>query len=189
MKTFLWWNLDYLNIFQSIYNHFLIWPTFYLKRGCGLKKAKIKIVTCNRFTVLNEYHFYGPKIFRLDKNLNFSKLNLARSIKFSEQLVMIIVHNIFHFEGYWSIFQSLICKLKPIFDVCQMIIFWSLLFGGQRLFWGQKLVRSKNGYKLIERYLDNLNFIIKKFSPEINHYLQKSQFFTVLINTNHPVKE
>ena len=154
----------------------MIWPTFDLKTACGLKKAKIKIVTCNRFTVLNEYHFYGPKIFRLDKNLNFSKLNLARSIKFSEQLVMIIVHDIFHFEGYWSIFQSLICKLKPIFDVCQMIIFWSLLFGGQRLFWGQKLVISKNGYKLIERYLDNLNFIMKKFSPEINHYLQKRYF-------------
>ena len=40
---------------------------------------------------------------------------------------------------------------------------------------------------MIERYLDNLNFIIKKFSPEINHYLQKSQFFTVLMNKNHPV--
>ena len=41
---------------------------------------------------------------------------------------------------------------------------------------------------MIERYLDNLNFIIKKFSPEINHYLQKSQFSTVLINTNHPIE-
>ena len=109
--------------FQFIYKHYLIWPTFDLKTAYGLKKVKIKKVTCNRFTVLNEYHFYGPKIFRLDKNLNFSKLNLARSIKFSEQLIMIIAHDIFHFEGYWSIFQSLICKLKPIFDVTQMIIF------------------------------------------------------------------
>ena len=140
------------------------------------KKAKVKIFTCNRFTILNEYHFYGPKIFMFDKNLNFSKLNLARSIKFSEQLLMIIVHDIFHFEGYWSIFQLLIFKSKPIFDACQMIIFWSLLFGGQRLFWGQKLVRLKNGYKLIERHLGNLNFIIKKYSPEINHYLKKSNF-------------
>ena len=147
------------------------------KQPVASETAKIKIFTCNRFTVLNEYHFYGPKIFRLDKNLNFSKLNLARSIKFSEQLVMIIVHDIFHFEGYWSIFQSLICKLKPIFDACQMTIFWSLLFGGHRLFWGQRLVKSKNGYKLIERYENDLNFIIKKFSPEINHYLQKVIFY------------
>ena len=154
----------------------MILPTFNLKIASGLKKAKIKIFTYNRFTVLNKYCFYGPKIFKMDKNLNFSKLNLARSKKFSEQLDMIILHDIFHFEGYWSIFQSLICKLKPIFDVCQMIIFWSLLFGSQRLFWGQKLVISKNGYKLIERYLDNLNFIMKKFSPEINHYLQKRYF-------------
>ena len=152
VKTILWWILDHLNIFQSIYNHFLIWPTFDLKTASGLKKAKIKIFTYNRSTVLNKYCFYGPKIFKLDKNLNFSKLNLARSKKFSEQLDMIILHDIFHFEGYWSIFQSLICKLKPIFDACQMTIFWSLLFGGHRLFWGQKLVKSKNGYILIERY-------------------------------------
>ena len=143
MKIILWWILDHLNIFQSIYNHFLIWPIFDLKTASGLKKAKIKIFTYNRFTVLNKYHFYGPKIFKMDKNLNFLKLNVARSKRFSEQLVMIVVHDIFHFEGYWSIFQSLICKLKPIFDVCQMIIFWSLLFGSQRLFWGQKLVGSK----------------------------------------------
>ena len=154
----------------------MIWPIFDLKTASGLKKAKIKIFTYNRFTVLNKYHFYGPKIFKMDKNLNFLKLNVARSKRFSEQLVMIVVHDMFHFEGYWSIFQSLICKLKPIFDACQMIIFWSLLFGGQRLFGGQKLVRSKNGYNLIERYLDNLNFNIKKISPEIKHYLQKSNF-------------
>ena len=154
----------------------MIWPIFDLKTASGLKKAKIKIFTYNRFTVLNKYHFYGPKIFKMDKNLNFLKLNVARSKGFSEQLVIIVVHNALHFEGYWSIFQSLICKLKQIFDVGQMIIFWSLLFGGQRLFWGQKLVISKNGYKLIERYLDNLNFIMKKFSPEINHYLQKRYF-------------
>ena len=174
VKSFLWWILDHLNIFQSVYKNFLIWPTFNLKTASGLKKAEIKIFTYNRLTVLNKYHFYGPIIFRLDKNPNFYKLNLARSKKFFEQLVMIIVHNISHFEGYLSIFQPLIFKAKLIFDACQMIIFWSLLFGGQRLSWGQKLVRLKNGYKLIERYLDNLNFIIKKFSPEINHYLEKS---------------
>ena len=101
------------------------------------KKAKIKILTYNRFTVLNKYCFYGPKIFKMDKNLNFSKLNLARSKKFSEQLDMIILHDIFHFEGYWSIFQSLICKLKPIFDACQMIIFWSLLEAALRSKVGQ----------------------------------------------------
>ena len=50
-------------------------------------------------------------------------------------------------------------------------------FWGHRLFWGQKLVRSKNDNKLIERYLDNLNFIIKKFSPEINHYSKKVNFY------------
>ena len=41
-KTFSWWNLDYLNIFQSIYNHFLIWPTFDLKTASGFQKAGIK---------------------------------------------------------------------------------------------------------------------------------------------------
>ena len=101
---------------------------------------------------------------------------------------MIILHDIFHFEGYWSIFQSLICKLKPIFDAGQMTIFWSLLFGGHRLFWGQKLVKSKNDYILIERYWNDLNFIVKKFSPEINHYHQKKSFFAVSINMNHPVQ-
>jgi len=45
---------------------------------------------------------------------------------------------------------------------------------------------QKNDNKLIERYLDNLNFILKTFSPEINHCSRKS-IFTVLINTNHPV--
>ena len=104
VKTILWRILDHLNIFQSIYNHFLIWPIFDLKTASGLKKAKIKIFTYNRFTVLNKYHFYGPKIFKMDKNLNFLKLNVARSKRFSEQLVMIVVHDMFHFEGYWSIF-------------------------------------------------------------------------------------
>ena len=42
VKTFLWWNLDHFNIFQSIYSHFLIWPTFDLKRAYGLQKAGIK---------------------------------------------------------------------------------------------------------------------------------------------------
>ena len=63
-----------------------------------------------------------------------------------------------------------------------MWLFWYWLFWGHSLFWGKKLVRSKNGYILIESYLDILNFIIKKFSPEINRYSKK-----VLINTNHPV--
>ena len=99
----------------------------------------------------------------MDKNLNFLKLIVARSKRFFEQSVMILLHDILHFEGYWSIFQSLICELKPIFDACQMIIFSSLLFGGQRPFGGQKMVRLKNGCNLIERYLDNLNFIKKRF--------------------------
>ena len=45
VKFILWQILDHLNIFQLIYNHFLIWPTFDLKTASGLKKAKIKIVT------------------------------------------------------------------------------------------------------------------------------------------------
>ena len=109
-------------------------------------------------------------------NTNYSHITNWHLGGLTHQLVMIIVCKIFHLKVYWSIFQSLIWKLRKKFDACQMIIFWSLLFGGQRLFWGQKLVISKNDYKLIERLLDDLNYIINKFSPEINHCLQKSYF-------------
>ena len=42
VKIILWQILDHLNIFQLIYNHFLIWPTFDLKTASGLQKAGIK---------------------------------------------------------------------------------------------------------------------------------------------------
>ena len=67
-----------------------------------------------------------------------------------------------------------------LIQYCKSVICEDFDFGffwGHRLFWVQKLVRSKNGYKLIESYLDDQNFIRKKFSPEINHYSKNVIFY------------
>ena len=99
---------------------------------------------------------------------------------------MITLHDIFHFEGYWSIFQSLICRLKPVFDVCQMIIFWSLFLGARGCF-EVKCWSDQKWLYIDWKILKCSKFHHKKVFTRNQPLPSKKSFFAVSINMNRPV--